>query len=433
MRSSSKSFCEVFLVYTEMRIAFCMSAIYIGFFLCERQWTRGKMMNAENENITNLVIDGKEIILIGTAHVSKKSAEEVKEVIETEMPDAVCIELDEQRFQSITEQNKWQNTDIFKVIKEKKATLLLMNLAISSFQKRMAKQFDVKPGQEMIQGIESAEEIGAELILADRNIQTTFSRIWRGMGLKGKAMLLSQIFAGIFSRETITEDELEAMKSKDMLDSMLQEFTEYFPSLKKPLVDERDQYLAHHIRNAPGEKIVAVVGAAHVPGIKKEINRTYDIRPLDQTPPKSKVPKLLAWMIPLLILGVIAYTFIANPEAGMEQTLSWIFWNSSLSALGAIIALGHPLAILTALIMAPLTSLTPVLAAGWFAGLIQAYVRRPSVKDFEALSEDVYHVKGFWNNKVTRILLIILLANLGSALGTVVAGIDVFRVFLDQL
>src|SRR5690625_3955159 len=193
-------------------------------------------------------------------------------------PDSVCIELDEQRYQSVMEGSNWQEMDIFKVVKERKATLLLMNLAISSFQNRLAKQFGIKPGAEMIQGIESAKELNADLVLADRNIQTTFSRIWGKIGFKGKAMLLLSIFAGIFSKEDISEEELEKMKSQDMIDSMLQEFTNSFPRLKEPLIDERDQYLAQKIKNAPGEKIVAVLGAAHVPGIKKEINKEHDLK-----------------------------------------------------------------------------------------------------------------------------------------------------------
>lgn len=386
----------------------------------------------DNDNITRLTIDDKEIIIIGTAHVSRQSAEQVKEVIMLEEPDAVCIELDEQRYQSITD-NRWKDMDIFKVIKEKQATLLLMNLAISSFQKRMAAQFDIKPGQEMIQGIESAQEVGAELVLADRNIQTTFARIWGNIGLKGKAMLLTQVIFSIFSRETITEEELEEMKSQDMLDSMLQEFTEHFPKLKKPLIDERDQYLAQKIKQAPGKKIVAVVGAAHVPGITKEIYRDHQLAELETVPPKSKTPKIIAWAIPIFLLLIIAYTFYANPSAGWQQTISWIIWNGSFAAIGTAVALGHPLAILTALIAAPITSLNPLIAAGFFAGLVQAYFRRPSVRDFEELSEDVYSVKGFWRNRVTRILLIVILANVGSSLGTLVAGIDVFRVFIENL
>ncbi|TMN22241.1 TraB/GumN family protein [Lentibacillus cibarius] len=387
----------------------------------------------DEENITRIHQNGKEYILIGTAHVSKQSAEQVKEVIASEQPDAVCIELDKQRYQSVTEGNKWKEMDIFQVIKERKATLLLMNLAISSFQKRMAKQFGINAGQEMIQGIESANEIGAELVLADRDIQITFSRIWGNIGLKGKMMLLMQVIGGIFSQESISEEELEKLKSKDMLDSMLEEFTQHFPRLKRPLIDERDQYLAQKIKHAPGEKVVAVLGAAHVPGIKQEIPREHDLKRLRERPPKSKVPKIIGWAIPILILAVIAYTFWANPAAGWQQTISWILWNGSFSALGTAIALGHPLTILTAFAAAPLSSLNPLIAAGWFAGIVQAMIRKPNVGDFEKLSDDVHHLKGFWHNKVTRILLIVVLANVGSSLGTFIGGADVIRLFFENM
>ncbi|MBT2644244.1 TraB/GumN family protein [Bacillus sp. ISL-41] len=385
------------------------------------------------ENITRIEMNGKEYILIGTAHVSKHSAEQVKEVIEAERPDSVCVELDEQRYQTITEGSKWQEMDIIQVIKEKRASLLLMNLAISSFQNRMAKELGIKAGQEMIQGIESAKEVGANLVLADRNIQITFSRIWGNLGLKGKAILLSQIITSIFSRDSISEEELEKLKEQDTINAMLNEFTETFPRLKKPLIDERDQYLAQKIKEAPGEKIVAVLGAAHVPGIKEEIKKNHDLNKLRAIPPKSNWPKVIGWSIPILILAIIVYTFLANPTAGFAQTVSWILWNGSLSALGAAIAMGHPLTILTAFIAAPITSLNPLLAAGWFAGLAQAYIRRPSVKDFETLSEDVFSLKGFWRNKVSRILLIVVLANLGSSLGTFIGGADVIRVFIENI
>lgn len=391
-------------------------------------------MSTENEkNITRIHMDGKEYILIGTAHVSRQSAVQVKEVIEAEQPDTVCVELDEPRYQSIVEGDKWKDTDIFQVIKDKKATLLLMNLAIGSFQRRMAKQFGIKPGQEMIQGIESAKVTGAELVLADRNIQITFSRIWNSVGFSGKAKLMTQIIYSIFSTDTITEEELEKIKSQDMLDSMLNEFTQVFPKLKTPLIDERDQYLAQKIKDAPGEKIVAVLGAAHVPGITKEIYKEHNLDKLNERPAKSKWPKIIGWAIPVMILAVIAYTFISNPDAGIQQGISWILWNGGFSALGVAIGLGHPLAILTAFVAAPFTSLNPLLAAGWFAGFVQAYFRRPNVGDFDSLSEDVLSVKGFWRNKVTRILLIVVLANLGSTLGTVIGGADVVRLFLENL
>ncbi len=385
------------------------------------------------ENITRMNIGGKEIVLIGTAHVSKESAKQVKEVIEEEQPNSVCIELDRQRYQSVTDKNRWQKMDIFKIIKEKKTTVLLVNLVISSFQNRLAKQFGIKPGQEMIQGIDSAKDIGAKLVLADRNIQTTFSRVWHGIGLKGKLSLMVQILFSIFNDESISEEELEKMKSQDTLNAMLQDFTEHFPRLKKPLIDERDQYLSQKIKEAPGDKVVAVLGAAHVPGIKREIHKEHDLKELSKVPKKSKAPGKIAWAIPILIIGIILYTFYMNFSAGVSQIISWIIWNGGFSALGAIIALGHPLTILTAIVVAPLSSLNPLLAAGWFAGITEAYLRRPSVADFERLSEDAVSVKGFWKNKVTRILLVVTLTNLGSTLGTVIGGAEVIRVFIRTI
>ncbi|WP_342430640.1 TraB/GumN family protein [Neobacillus sp. FSL H8-0543] len=390
-------------------------------------------MSYGSENITRIHLDDKEVILIGTAHVSKYSAEQVKEVVEMEKPDSICVELDEQRYQSIMDKNKWKEMDIFKVIKEKKATLLLMNLAISSFQNRMAKELGVSAGQEMIQGIESAKETGANLVLADRNIQITFSRIWGNIGLKGKIMLLAQIFASIFTKGSISEEELEKMKNQDTINAILTDFTDVFPRLKKPLIDERDQYLAQKIKEAPGKKIVAVLGAAHVPGIMKEITKEQDLERLREVPPKSKTPKVIGWTIPILIIAIIAYTFYTNPAAGAQQTLSWVLWHGTFSALGTAIAFGHPLTILTAFVVSPITALDPITAAGWFAGIVQAYIRRPSVSDFENLAEDVTSVKGFWSNKVTRILLIVVLANLGSTIGTVIGGADVVRLFFENI
>lgn len=390
-------------------------------------------MPVDNENITRISLDGKEFILIGTAHVSKHSAELVKEVIEAEKPDSVCVELDEQRYKTITEGSKWQDTDIFKIIKEKKATLLLVNLVLSSFQKRIAKQFGINAGQEMIQGIESAKELGANLVLADRNIQITFSRIWNSVGFWGKLKLLSEILLSIFAGDDITEEELEKLKSQDMLNSILNDFSESFPKLKIPLVDERDQYLSQKIREAPGPKVVAVLGAAHIPGIKEEIYKEHDLGLLTKLPPESKITKIIGWSIPVLIIALILYTFIANPSVGAQQTLSWVLWTGSFAAIGTALAFGHPLSILTAFVVAPITTLHPLIAAGWFAGLTQAYIKRPSVRDFENLTEDIYSLKGFWNNKVTRILLIVTMANLGGTVGTFVGGADVIRLFLENL
>lgn len=376
-------------------------------------------------------MDGREIILIGTAHVSKKSADEVEEIIQQEQPDTVCVELCQARYQGITDADRWKNTDIVKIIKEGKALILLINLILSSYQKRLARQFGIQPGQEMIQGIKSAQEIGATLCLADRDLHTTMRRLWRRLGFIGKMKLFFQLMMSMFVNEEISEEELEKMKSQDMLTSALDELSKSFPEFKSIVIDERDKYLAQKIKDAPGSKIVAVLGAGHVPGIKDELFKDNDLEDLSKVPPPSKVMKVIAWSIPVIIIAIIASTFSVDRSAGVDQMISWILWNGSLGALGTLLAFGHPFSILTAFVVAPISSLSPLLAAGWFAGLTEALVRKPSVKDFESLSEDVHSIKGFWRNKVTHILLVVVFANLGSTLGTVIGGADVIRHFIN--
>lgn len=386
----------------------------------------------EYDNIERIKLDNKEIILIGTAHVSKKSAEQVKEIIENEEPDSVCVELDEERFSSIGNEDKWKEMDIFKVIKQKKSLLLLVNLIISSFQKRLAKKFGINAGQEMIQGIKSAKEIEANLVLADRNIQITFKRVWRGLGLWEKLKLIFQIIAMLFSDLEMSEEELDELKKGNALSIILAEISETFPGIKHYLVDERDKYLSHKIKNAPGNKIVAVLGAAHLPGVKKELDNDQDIEALNQLPSTSNLGRYIAWLVPLLIVGVIAYTFFTNRSASLEQLSTWIIWNGSLSALGVLLARGHILTILTAFIVAPISSLNPTIAAGWFAGIVESLVRKPQVKDFENLAEGI-SIKDLWRNKVTVVLMVVVLANMGSVLGTVIGGADVIKHFINAL
>ncbi|MFZ7120364.1 MAG: TraB/GumN family protein [Eubacteriaceae bacterium] len=384
-----------------------------------------------DSNIYRLKYLEKEIILIATAHVSKNSAKEVYDVITNEKPDSVCIELDEQRYKSLKEKDKWKNTNIIKIIKEKKVGLMFTNILLSNYQRKIAEQFNINAGEEMIQGIKSCEEIGSNLVLADREIQTTFLRVWRGVSFWGKLKLIFSIMFSLIDDEEITEEDLEKMKEEDMLNSALSELSKNFPGLKKYLVDERDQYLANRIKNAPGNKIVAVLGAAHVPGIKKEIFKEQDLDEISTIPPKSVLSKAIGWVIPVLIVVFIASTFSIDKISGFSQMKSWILWNSSLSALGAFIAFGHPLSIITAFIVAPISSLNPLLAAGWFAGLTEANYRKPKVDDFEKLSKDLYSFKGLWKNKVTRVMLVVIFANIGSVAGTWISGINIFNTFMN--
>ena len=308
----------------------------------------------------------------------------------------------------------------------------MVNLILSSFQKRLAQQLGINPGQEMIQAISSAKDIDAHLVLADRNIQVTFSRVWKKLGLWGKLRLLFILIISMFNKEEISEEEIEKLKSEDILTAALKNLAHSFPRLKSTLIDERDQYLAEKIRLAPGNKVAAVVGAGHVPGIKKEIYKEHNLSELTRIPPGSNWLKVLAWSIPLIVIAVIASTFRYSPPTGFNQISQWFLWNGSLSAIGTLIAMGHPLSILTAFIVAPISSLNPLLAAGWFAGIVEALIRRPRVEDFEKLG-NIVTFKGFFQNRVTKILLIVALANLGSVFGTFIGGAKVIQLFVNTV
>jgi len=375
-----------------------------------------------NSNTHHLNFEEKAITLIGTAHVSKESANSVQRVIEEEKPDTVCVELCESRYQSLMEKRQWQNTNLLKVIKEKKVFLLLSNLMLAYFQKKIGEKLGVRPGEEIMRAIQVAKSEGAHIYLADRDIRITLSRTWRLMNLWTKIKLLFQLITSMGEMDTIQEAEIEEMKKKDVLEMFLSEIGKSFPEVKRILIDERDQYLAQRIRTAPGRKIVAVVGAGHVPGIQRNWESHVDLDALNQMPPKGKVLAFLKWGIPVCIVGLILLGFgFAGSAVGAHMIKWWVLANAVLSGLGAAIALGHPLTVLSAIVASPLTSINPMIAAGWVAGLVEIFLGKPKVKDFERLSEDISSLKGFWRNKITRILLIVVFTNIGSSLGTFVA------------
>ena len=373
-------------------------------------------------NIHPLTFEDKEITLIGTAHVSKESADLVGRVIEEQKPDTVCVELCPSRYHAITQKDRWRDTDLVKVIREKKTFLLLSNLMLAYFQKKIGQKFGIKPGEEMLRAIQVAEATGARIHLADRDIRTTLSRTWRLMGLWTKIKLLAQFVTSAGAWDEIKEEEIERMKEMDVLETVLSEIGEAFPEIRRVLIDERDQYLAHEIRTAPGKKIVAVVGAGHVPGVQRYWDMPVDMDMLRQIPPKSRLSNVLKWGLPTLIVGLIVFGFFTvGTTAGTHMITWWVLANAILAGLGAAVALGHPLTVLSAVIASPITSLNPMIAAGWVSGLVEALVGKPKVRDFESLSEDISSLKGFWKNKITRILLVVAFTNVGSSLGTFVA------------
>jgi pheromone shutdown-related protein TraB len=321
------------------------------------------------------------------------------------------------------DKDQWKNMDIFKVVREGKSFLLFANLIMTAFQKRLGSQLGVKPGAEMLAAAQASERVNAELVLADRDVKVTLQRTWRGMPFWARMKVLSQLLASLFIREEISKEEIEKLKESDALSEAMEMLADQSPEMKRILIDERDQFMAEKIRQAPGKRIVAVVGAGHVKGLTEELEREHNLAELETVPPPGKLGIWLKWGIPALIVSLIGYGFFAiDTDVSIEMIQRWFLINGTLSAIGTALAFGHPITIATAFVAAPFTSLNPAVAAGWVAGLVEAFLRKPQVRDFENLADDITHLRGFWQNNITRILLVVMFANLGSAIGTFAGG-----------
>lgn len=374
---------------------------------------------------TTLTLDHKTITLIGTAHVSKASADEVKATLESGHFDTIAIELDDDRYTAMMENKRWETTDIVRIIKKKKTGLLMAQLILASYQKRLALQGDIQVGQEMITAIEVAHTQNIRLAKIDRSVTLTFQRIWRSLNFWDKMGMLNQLLTAAFEKESFSEDDIEALKQQDLLEASMAEVTKRFPKIALTLVDERDRIMAYKLRHAKGTQIVAVVGAAHVNGITRYLNDPdLQIADLLTLPKPGWGSKAIGWLIPLSIGALILATIVMSPQTAWTTIGRFILINGSLAALGTLIALGHPLSILTAFVAAPIGILSPVLATGWFAGLTEAWVHKPAVKDFMALQDDAMHLKGWWRNRVLRILLVVMLANVFASIGSIITASD---------
>lgn len=371
------------------------------------------------------VINGKEITIIGTAHISSESVEEVKLALDEIKPDVIAIELDDERYKSMTEKKNWQDMDIVDIIKKKKVGFLFAQMILSSYQRKIAQNLNLNVGEEMNVAINYSKEHSIKLLMIDRNIQTTLLRIWHNLGWFEKIKMLTELLSSMFEND-VKEEDIERLKQGDLLQSALAEISVQFPQIAETLIFERDRIMAYKLAHTSGQKIIAIVGAAHVPGIQKNLTNQNSIAQL-MIVPKKKNGTLFAWIFPLFIVGLIGFSIINSPGLAFETVLRFILINGSLAALGTLIALGHPLSILTAFVMAPIGVLSPFLATGWFAGLTEAWIRKPKVEDFMHLQDDVLHIKGYWKNRVARILLVVLLANIFASLGSIVYSIDLIK------
>ena len=385
----------------------------------------GILRGAYSDDVQVVSLPDKSIILIGTAHVSQESAELVRQVIDQEQPDCVCVELDSRRFEVLSKPKRWESLDLKEIIRNKQLSTLMVNLVLASYQKRLGDQLGVMPGTEMLEATKAAEKYQIPVALCDRDVRVTMRRAWRTTPFWRKSMLVSSLLLSVFDTTQVSEEEIRDLKKQDVLSEMMDELGKEVPTLKSVLIDERDRYLAKKIRDAKGEKIVAVVGAGHMPGIQRTLKEQLpvNLEELDVIPPVSAAWKWVGWSIPAIIIGSIAYIgFQKGALAAGENALFWILANGIPSALGAILALAHPLTIVTAFASAPFTSLTPVIGVGYVTAFVQAYVQPPLVREFQSVAEDIAIPRRWWHSRLLRVFLAFLLPTLGSIIGTYVGG-----------
>jgi len=371
------------------------------------------------------------ILLVGTAHVSPKSVVEVRQAIEDFKPDIVAVELCERRYKVLTEKQKWESTPITKLLKDRNAYVFIAQSFLSSYQRKLGKKFGAEPGSEMLEAIKAAEEKGIKVLLADRDITVTLKRAWKRMSFREKARIAWTLLQLPFIdyEEEGKDLDLEELMKEDALSAMMKELKQLAPNVATVLIFERDTFIAKKIAAAAkGKKVLAVIGAGHIKGVKKKIRRVQNGEKLPSTEELSRLPpkgfpwgKTLGWAITILLCVLLVWMgYVKGINMALEAFGWWFLIHAVLSAIFCAVARGHPLSILTAFVSSPFTAIHPGVAAGWFSGLVEAKYRTPTVKDWQDIGL-VETTKEFFNNRVIRVLMVAALTNVGSMLGTFIA------------
>lgn len=386
--------------------------------------------NIYPEDVHFVKKDGREFIIVGTAHISRQSADLVREVIENEKPDVVCVELDEKRLKALSEKNRWESLDLRQIIKNKQLSTLMVNLVLSSYQKKLGEKLGVMPGTELLEAVNTSNENKIPVELCDREVRVTLRRAWHSMNLWQKSKFLSGGLAGLFEKQELTEEKLAELRNKDVLSEMMDEIGKAMPVLKKVIIDERDQYIAQKMKYSNGKKVVSVVGAGHVKGIVKslESNDDIDLKNIEIIPEPSFFNKMIGWSIPVIIIASIFYIGFSQgiSEAG-NNALFWILACGIPSAVGALISIAHPVTILASFVSAPITSLSPLIGVGYVAAFVQAYMQPPIVKEFQEVSKDFRKVSNWWKNRLLKVFLVFILSSIGGVIGTSVGFFEIVR------
>jgi pheromone shutdown-related protein TraB len=396
----------------------------------------------QGQPIERVQRDGVEYVVLGTAHVSKVSVDAVDALLANEQFDAVAIELCESRAQSMRDPEAFKQMDLFKVIRQGKAGMVAASLVLSTFQKRLADQSGIQPGAEMKAAMDGADQRGLPLWLVDREVGTTLKRAWHSVGFWQRFGLLGGLLASVFEREAIDQEEIEKLKQGDLLESAFSEFASESKPLYQSLIGERDAFMAARLReeaarstSAEPRRVLVVIGAGHLKGLTGLLREQQDdpatvVANLASTPPKSRWPKWIALILVLAVFAAIAYAFHRNSALGAQALRDWVLYTAGFSALGALIAGAHPLSILAAAIAGPIKPFRPGIPSGGISAMVEAWVRRPRVVDFDTLRDDIGHWSGWWKNRVARTLLNFFLVCLGTIIGEYTAGIHIFKSLL---
>lgn len=382
------------------------------------------------EDVHIIELGEKKLFLIGTAHISQESVNLVEQTIASEQPDTVCVELDEKRCAALTEKRRWQALDLKEVIRKKQLSTLMINMLMASYQKKLGSQLGVSPGAELLAAVNTAKTHDIPVVLCDRDVRITLRRAWKSTSFFKKGYLFAALLGSLFDKTEVSEEKLSELKKKDVLAELMDEMGDALPDVKRVLIDERDIYLAERIRTSPGKKIVAVVGAGHVQGIIKHIStdNSATLQEISIIPPVSQAFKTLGWFIPTIIIGsIIAIGIQKGASVAGANLIYWILANGIPSAIGAVLAMAHPVTTLSAFAAAPITSLTPVIGAGYVTAFIQVMACPPTVREFETVGDDMSGFSGWWKNKLLRVFLVFILTGLGSAIGTWVGGYEIVK------
>ncbi|WP_292729367.1 TraB/GumN family protein [Methanoculleus sp.] len=372
-----------------------------------------------------------EIRLVGTAHVSQKSVEEVRSTIEEFQPDIVGVELDRGRFISLTQEVA--EPSVTDILKGGNFGRLLVQWVLTYIQQRIGVETGVKPGAEMLVAIEEAEAHQKPVALIDRDIRITLARFWDMMGIWEKIKLLGALVYSMVSVEGQKID-VDEFTNQDVVSAAMEEFRKFSPGGAQALIDERDAYLAHQILMLGGryERVLAVVGAGHIRGVQRYLDAPETLPPLPGLTadvkglPWAKILGVGVTVLFLLLIAAIAFSGVGF-DVLLTALLYWVLINGALSAAFTLLAGGHPISAATAFAISWLTSLNPLLAAGWFAAIVEAKIRKPAAGELRKILE-AETFSEMRKIPLFRVVLVAALANVGSTLGTVAYFIFIFPV-----